>query len=120
MAMESGPESDRPSGATSARLDPDAQDGRGEERPPTPSELFSRLSALVAELKEYVAVYLSARIDGYKSAGRNLGVYAGMGIIGLAAAGAFVMTAVVLLLLGIAGGLGVLLRNAAGEPRYWL
>ena len=46
---------------------------------------------------------------------RNLGIYLGLAIVGLIAVGAMVVTAVVLLLRGISGGIGQLF---SGHP--WL
>jgi hypothetical protein len=75
---------------------------------PDPQESLQRTTRLIAELKEYAAYYLSARIDSIKATVRNLGVYAGLGIVGLIALSAFITTVVVLLLVGIALGLNVL------------
>jgi len=122
MAMEPQPHCDLPADAASAaaasRL-PGDDSARSSNSAPKPSELLSRLSELIGELKEYVAYYVAAKLDTYKTSARNVGVYAGLGIVGLFAAAAFVMTAVVLLLLGLAGALGVLFSSDYG-PRYWL
>jgi hypothetical protein len=65
--------------------------------------------AKLAELKEYAAYYAAVRVDMLKVTVRNIGIYAGLGIIGLIAAGAMVVTAVVLLLQGIAGAIAQLI-----------
>jgi hypothetical protein len=71
--------------------------------------------AKLAELKEYVAYYAAVRVDMLKVTIRNLGIYAALGVVGLIAAGAMVVTAVVLLLQGIAGAFAQLI------PRFpWL
>src|SRR5688572_31139580 len=78
--------------------------GNGHARP-DPQESVHRLTSLLAEYKEYVAYYLGARIDSVKGSVRNLGIYAGLGIVGLIAFSAFITTTVVLFLVGIALGL---------------
>lgn len=87
------------------------QSSNGKEHPspyPPPAEAFSRLGSLFGELKEYLSYYLSAKADSYKASIRQIGLYAVLGLVGLMAGGAIVATACVLLLLGIAGGLGAL------------
>jgi hypothetical protein len=69
----------------------------------------------LAELKEYVAYYATVRVDMLKVTVRNLGIYAALGVVGLIAVGAMVVTAVVLLLRGIAGAFAQLF---SGHP--WL
>jgi len=73
------------------------------------------VTALIGELKEYAAYYLSAKIDSIKLTVRNLGVYAVLGIVGLIAFSTLVSTAVVLLLVGLSLGLGHLMGD-----RLWL
>jgi len=104
-----------PSGATC---------GPGQRRPETaeppqshvpPAQAFHDAMAKLAELKEYVAYYAAVRVDMLKVTIRNLGIYAALGVVGLIAAGAMVVTAVVLLLQGIAGAFAQLI------PRFpWL
>ena len=86
-------------------------DGNGHADRPDPQESVQRLTRLIAETKEYAAYYLGARIDSIKASVRNLGVYAGLGIVGLIAASAFITTVVVLFLVGIAIGLNVLFNS---------
>jgi uncharacterized membrane protein YdfJ with MMPL/SSD domain len=62
----------------------------------------------LGELGEYLSYYLSAKSDGIKLTLKNVAVYAALGVVGLIAAGALVVTAVVLLCMGIAQGLGAL------------
>jgi len=88
-------------------------------RKPTLSELGHRMMALVGEYKEYASYYLGTKLDGIKVSLRNVGVYAALGVVGLIALSAVVTTAVVLLLVGSAWGLGVLFRGDYG-PRIWL
>ena len=87
--------------------------GNGHARP-GPQESVHRLTSLLAEYKEYVAYYLGARIDSVKGSVRNLGIYAGLGIVGLIAFSAFITTTVVLFLVGIALGLNRLFDS------WWL
>jgi hypothetical protein len=96
-----------------------AAEAGADSRKPSLSELGHRLLALVGEYKEYAAYYLGTRFDGVKVSLRNVGIYAALGIIGLIALSAVVTTAVVLLLVGSAWGLGVLFRGDYG-PRIWL
>ena len=79
--------------------------GNGAADRPDPQESVQRLTRLMAETKEYAAYYLGARLDSIKASVRNLGVYAGLGIVGLIALSAFVTTTVVLLLVGMALGI---------------
>lgn len=71
------------------------------------------LLAHIGELREYASTYLAARLDRMKLTGRMIAFWAVVGLLagvmGLAAA----VTAVVLLMLGIADGLAALLGNHA-------
>jgi hypothetical protein len=97
-------------GASRLRDDPTPDDQ-------SPADTLKDISARLAELREYISYYLAAKADGLKISLRNLGVYAALGVVGLMAGGAFVVTLVVLLLRGIAGGLGALFHDRlwAGE-----
>ena len=98
---------------------PAAAEAGTDGRKPTVSELGSRMMALVGEYKEYAAYYLGTKFDGIKVSLRNMGILAALGVVGLIALSAVVTTAVVLLLVGSAWGLGVLFRGDYG-PRIWL
>ncbi len=91
----------------------------GASRPPhpeiPPAEALRRAFAHVARLREYAAYYVAARLDALKATVRNIGIYAGLCVIGLIAVGAMVVMAVVLLLRGIAGAFAQLF---SGHP--WL
>ena len=80
-----------------------------------PTEALKNLGARFSELGEYVSYFLSAKVDSTKVTLRNLGIYAGLGVVALLAGGAFVCTLMVLLLRGVAGGLGALFGG-----RLWL
>jgi hypothetical protein len=88
-----------------------------ERLPPVehPTEAFHEAAAKLAELREFAAYYVAARLDALKTSVRNTGIYAALGLIGLAAGAAVIATAAALLLLGIAGGFGALLNG-----RMWL
>ena len=83
-----------------------------------PPEALRDIKNRLGELGEYVSYFLAAKWDGIKVSMRNIGIYAGLGVIGLMAGGAFVATLMVLLLRGIAGGIGAMFnpdRPWAGE-----
>ena len=88
-------------------------DGNGDGR--SNAEALRDAMAKVGELKEFAAYYVAAKLDSFKVTFRNLGVYAALGIVGLIAGSAIITTAAVLLLVGLAWGLGDLLWD-----QYWL
>jgi Putative Actinobacterial Holin-X, holin superfamily III len=118
MSSTNDPTAPGVSGASSAssnggRLGPDHL--TDDQAPP---EALKDISNRLSELGEYVSYYLGAKVDGIKVSLRNAGIWAGLGVIGLMAGGAFVVTLVVLLLRGIAGGIGAMFnpdRPWAGE-----
>ena len=69
----------------------------------------------VGEIAEYVSYYLSAKWDGVKLSLKNVGIFAVLGVVGLIAGAALVITAVVQVCSGIAQGLAVLFGG-----RLWL
>ena len=87
---------------------PDATEEPPQSHVP-PSQAFHEAMEKLGELKEYAAYYAAVRVDMIKLTVRNLGIYAGLGVMGLIAAGALVVTAVVLLLQGIAGAFAQLI-----------
>ncbi len=93
-------------------------------RPPhpddtAPADAFKDALRVLGEVREYVAYYVGAKVDGIKLSVRRVGILAALGVIGLLAAGAIVVTASVLLCVGLAQGIGVLLAGDYG-PRVWL
>ena len=92
--------------SSSTQIPPDEQ---------SPAQAFADVKIRVQELSEYAGYLISAKMDGIKLAVRNAGIYAALGVVGALAGGAFVVTTVVLLLRGIAGGLGALFGG-----RLWL
>ena len=95
--------------------EPTGSAGNGHADGPSPGEAFKEAANRFAELKEFASYYVGAKLDGIKVTVRNLGIYAGLGIVGLIAASAIITTAVVLLLGGLAWGIGDLLWD-----KYWL
>jgi len=83
----------------------------------SPAEAFRGFGPLFSELGEYVSYFVSAKVDAVKVTARNIGIYAALGVVGLFAGCAVVITAAVLLMTGLAHGLGALLghRPWAGE-----
>ena len=81
----------------------------------SPSEAFHHAKNRLSELAEYISYYISAKLDGIKLSLRSMAIFAALGVVGLIAGGAMISTAVILLLLGIAGGLGKLFGD-----RLWL
>jgi hypothetical protein len=84
-----------------------AGDLNGENHPHI-TDAWRGIFAKFGELGEYANHYFSAKADAFKLTLRNVGVIAAIGVVGLIAASAFVVTAVVLLCLGIAHGIGAL------------
>jgi hypothetical protein len=92
--------------------------GADREAPPAeaaPAEAWRDAFARFGETRAYVAHYIQARIDGLKLSLRKMLMLAAVGVIGAIAGGALVVTAVVLLCVGIAQGLSTLF---GGRP--WL
>jgi hypothetical protein len=69
------------------------------------SRAFAHAASHVAEIREYVAIYVAARVDALKLVLRQVVLYAVLGIIGLLAAATGVIMAVALLLMGAADGI---------------
>src|SRR5687767_14806600 len=83
------------------RLGPD---GLTDEQ--APPEALKDIGKRLSELGEYVSYFLTAKVDGVKLTLRNVGIMAGLGVVGFIAVGGFVVTLMVMLLRGIAYGLG--------------
>ena len=87
----------------------------------SPADAFKNLGSQLGELKEYATYYIAAKADGFKASIRNLGLFAVLGIVGLMAGGAVVVTSVVLLLTGIAGAISAIFRSNYTPPdRTWI
>ena len=85
------------------------------EQEPSPSEALRLLQQQVGELQAYVSHFVSAKIDGLILSSRQLALWAILGVVGLTAAVGLVVTAVVLVLIGVADGLA---RLFGGQ--WWL
>jgi hypothetical protein len=70
-----------------------------------PTEALKDAFGQISELRAYAVHYISAKADQIRLTIRKAGIYAVLGIIGLMAGAALVMTAVVLLCVGLAGAL---------------
>ena len=73
-----------------------------------PADALREASAHFAELKEYATYYLAAKVDGIKVTVRNIGLYAALGLVGAIIGTAVLVTAGVMLLLGLAGAIGAI------------
>lgn len=84
---------------------------------PTFDTVLKDAVARWAEVKEYLGYFLATKVDALRLSIRQAIFYAALGVIGLLAAVAGVVTAVVLLLIGAAHLISVLLggRQWAGE-----
>jgi hypothetical protein len=91
--------------------------GHGNEHPQSTREAFAAASRHLRELQDYAGYFVAAKVDGIKLSLKNAGIYAGLGVVGLIAGGAFIVVAVVQFCYGIAGALGALFggRQWVGE-----
>jgi len=82
---------------------------------PNPSDTmgdsFKAAMGSVGELRAYFDQYLAAKIDGAKASARLMVLYAFLSVFGIIVAGTATVTATVLLVLGVAGGLGAAMDN---------
>ena len=96
-----------------AQYAPETHNGASE----TPTEAFGDAFERVGELKAYATHFVSAKVDALKLTGRNIAIYAALGLVGMFAGAAVVITAVVLALRGLAEAVAALLggRQWAGN-----
>ena len=89
------------------------------EEPPkdhvAPSDAARDALHKLAELRAYAQQYFSAKADKLKLTARNIAIMAALGIVGLIAAGATLVIALVMLLSGIAGAIAALAHG-----RMWV
>lgn len=71
--------------------------------PDHPADAIRDAFGKLAELREFAAYYVAAKIDALKVTARRVGIFAGLGLMGAVAAATVVVVSVVLLLRGIAG-----------------
>jgi hypothetical protein len=81
----------------------------------SPPEAFERLLKQIAELREYVTYFVSAKTDSIKLSVQQISMWVVLGLVGVIAICSLVATIVVLLLTGVAEGLTVLFNG-----RVWL
>jgi hypothetical protein len=84
-------------------------------QPEAPTDAMKDALRQAGELKSYAAYFVAAKVDAIKATVRNVGLYAALGVIGLMAGGAIIVTAAVLLCLG----LSQLLASAFDPPKPW-
>jgi hypothetical protein len=87
---------------------------------PHPQSAIRDAVAQLGELREYAAYFLATKMDGLKVTVRNILVYAVLGMIGLVAGGAIIVTAAVLVCFGIANALARLSEHVIGPSWGWL
>ena len=104
-------------GSTGGRFDTGGSSSTGTEHP---AEAFKHAAGYLGALKEYAAYYASAKLDSYKASAVNLGIYAVLGLLGAVVGCAMLATAAVLLLWGLAEGLGALAVHLFGGGWHWL
>jgi hypothetical protein len=80
-----------------------------------PPEAFEQLLKQVAELREYVTYFVSAKTDSARLLVQQAIIWVALGFVGVIAICSVVATAVVLLLTGLAEGLTVVF-----DGRVWL
>jgi hypothetical protein len=68
-----------------------------------PADAIRDALGKLAELREFAAYYVAAKVDALKVTARQLGIYVGLGLLGTVATATVVVMSVVLLLRGIAG-----------------
>jgi membrane protein implicated in regulation of membrane protease activity len=85
------------------------------EQEPTPTEALHRLQQQIAELREYLTHFVSAKVDGIVLSVRQLAMWGIVGVAGVIALAGLIITALVLLLDGAATGVALLLGG-----RLWL
>ena len=101
---------------TAPSVDPSGGDGHQRQSvtdDQTPQAHLKAAQRRFEELKEYVSYLVTAKLDAAKVSLRNAGIYAALGVVGLLALSALVVTAVVLACYGFAGALGALFGGRA-------
>lgn len=73
-----------------------------------PADAMKQAAARLGEAREYLTHFLAARIDSAKLTVRNIVLYAILGVVGGIIAIGLLLTAVALLLVGLAGAIGAI------------
>jgi hypothetical protein len=87
---------------------------------PSPQEAFRSVAGHLAELKTYAGYWLTATLDGYRSSVRRAGLYAALGLVAGLAGAAVVVTAAVLVCLGLSGAISSAAVALLGPGWSWL
>ena len=106
MIMPSDTEFPRAASTAGPRPDAGASDAA---EPATPPDPLAGLTRSLAELREFAAVYVAARLDRLQVGARQALVWAALGIAGGVVGAAMLIAATVMLLEGLALGLAELL-----------
>jgi len=85
-----------------------AADANGRTEGPSTAQLVQNLRNLAGELADYASYYVSAKVDSVKWTLTKVAMLAVLGVIGLLVFSGAVVTAVVLLVVGIADGIGAI------------
>ena len=97
--------------------DPAAAESNGDGASAPPADAFRHATERLAELKEYGALYVAAKLDGLKLTLRNVLIYAALGLLAAIAGTAILVTAAVYVLSGLAGAIGEIFPN---EYEWWV
>lgn len=84
--------------------------GAGDGHAPhdSPTDAMKDVARQVSELRSYLSYFISAKLDGIIVSLRKLGVYSVLGLFALIGIGGMLVTAVVLLLIGLAGAVSAM------------
>jgi hypothetical protein len=91
--------------------------GHGGGGGPAPADALKDAAARFAELKEYAALLLAAKLDGVKLTVRNVVIYAALGGIGAVIGATVLVTASVYLLSGLSGAIAAIFPDRYG---WWI
>jgi len=97
--------------AAGSAKSPNGNGAHHDDKPNPAAAAFASLKSSVEELKEYASYYLAAKSDGFKQSIKNMVLYAALGVIGLIVGATVLVTAAVLLVLGIGHGLATLFNS---------
>lgn len=93
---------------------PDADRGQSHSsQNEPPSQAFADVFQLLGQLRAFIGYYVSTRIDQLRLTVRSLVIWLALAVVGLIALAAVVVTAVVQVLGGIAGGVGQIVPDHA-------
>jgi hypothetical protein len=90
------------------------------EAQPPPGEASDALAGQVAALQRSLACWISATLDGYRLTARKLTLYAALGVIGGLIAATVLITATVLICLGLSGAVSAMAAGVLGGGWSWL